>query len=97
MLMLMRFRLFKQLDKQACVPLAEIIPDASVTFNVNKLRLKFQYRKSPSKVMPVVMSPERWDEGSTLLGYSFSGANSIHSSADSDSGGSYFSEFKQWR
>lgn len=51
------FPAFKQLDKQACVPLAEIIPDASVTFNVNKLRLKFQYRKSPSKVMPVVMSP----------------------------------------
>ncbi|QED77686.1 fimbria/pilus outer membrane usher protein [Escherichia coli] len=43
--------------------------------------------------MPVVMSPpERWDEGinALLLGYSFSGANSIHSSADSDSGDSYF-------
>ena len=34
------FPAFKQLDKQACVPLAEIIPDASVTFNVNKLRLE---------------------------------------------------------
>lgn len=42
--------------------------------------------------MLVVMSPERWDEGinALLLGYSFSGANSIHSSADSDSGDSYF-------
>ncbi len=34
------FPAFKQLDKQACAPLAEIIPDASVTFNVNKLRLE---------------------------------------------------------
>ncbi len=34
------FPAFKQLDKQVCVPLAEIIPDASVTFNVNKLRLE---------------------------------------------------------
>lgn len=34
------FPAFKQLDKQACALLAEIIPDASVTFNVNKLRLE---------------------------------------------------------
>lgn len=34
------FPAFKQLNKQACVPLAKIIPNASVTFNVNKLRLK---------------------------------------------------------
>lgn len=34
------FPAFKQLDKQACAPLAEIIPDASVTFDVNKLRLE---------------------------------------------------------
>ena len=43
----------------------------------NKLRLKFPVPQIAIKVMPVVMSPERWDEGinALLLGYSFSGAN----------------------
>lgn len=87
------FPAFKQLDKQACVPLAEIIPDASVTFNVNKLRLEISVPQIAIKSNARgYVPPERWDEGinALLLGYSFSGANSIHSSADSDSGDSYF-------
>ena len=99
MLILMRFQLFKQLDKQACVPLAEIIPDASVTFNVNKLRLEISVPQIAIKSNARGYVPLNVGmKGSTLLlGYSFSGANSIHSSADSDSGDSYFLEFKQWR
>ncbi|WP_286203635.1 FimD/PapC N-terminal domain-containing protein, partial [Escherichia coli] len=87
------FPAFKQLDKQACAPLAEIIPDASVTFNVNKLRLEISVPQIAIKSNARgYVPPERWDEGinALLLGYSFSGANSIHSSADSDSGDSYF-------
>lgn len=87
------FPAFKQLDKQACALLAEIIPDASVTFNVNKLRLEISVPQIAIKSNARgYVPPERWDEGinALLLGYSFSGANSIHSSADSDSGDSYF-------
>ncbi|BED23011.1 outer membrane usher protein [Escherichia coli] len=87
------FPAFKQLDKQACAPLAEIIPDASVTFNVNKLRLEISVPQIAIKSNARgYVPPERWDEGinALLLGYSFSGANSIHSSAGSDSGDSYF-------
>lgn len=82
------FPAFKQLDKQVCVPLAEIIPDASVTFNVNKLRLEISVPQIAIKSNARgYVPPERWDEGINAL---FSGANSIHSSADSDSGDSYF-------
>lgn len=87
------FPAFKQLDKQACAPLAEIIPDASVTFDVNKLRLEISVPQIAIKSNARgYVPPERWDEGinALLLGYSFSGANSIHSSSDSDSTDSYF-------
>ncbi len=51
------FPAFKQLDKQACAPLAEIIPDASVTFDVNKLRLEISVPQIAIKVTPVAMFP----------------------------------------
>lgn len=56
------FPAFKQLDKQACAPLAEIIPDASVTFDVNKLRLEISVPQIAIKsnargYVPPVMTP----------------------------------------
>lgn len=87
------FPAFKQLDKQACAPLADIIPDASVTFNINKLRLEISVPQIAIKSNARgYVPPERWDEGinALLLGYSFSGANSIRSNAGSDSDNSYF-------
>lgn len=87
------FLAFKQLDKQACVLLAEIILDASVTFNVNKLCLEILVLQIAIKSNACgYVFFERWDEGinALLLGYLFSGANSIYSSADSDFGDSYF-------
>ncbi len=59
------------------LPLAEIIPDASVTFNVNKLRLEISVPQIAIKSNARgYVPPERWDEGinALLLGYSFSGA-----------------------
>lgn len=62
------FPAFKQLDKQACVPLAEIIPDASVTFNVNKLRLEISVPQIAIKSNARgYVPPERWDEGINAL------------------------------
>ena len=94
------FPAFKQLDKQACVPLAEIIPDASVTFNVNKLRLEnFSTANRHQKVMPVVMSPLNVGmKGSNalLLGYSFSGLT-VFIAAQTVILATVISEFKQWR
>lgn len=66
------FPAFKQLDKQACALLAEIIPDASVTFNVNKLRLEISVPQIAIKSNARgYVPPERWDEGinALLLGY----------------------------
>lgn len=87
------FPAFKQLDKQACAPLTEIIPDARVNFDLNKLRLEISVPQIAIKSNARgYVPPERWDEGinALLLGYSFSGANSIRSSTDSDNGSSYF-------
>ncbi|MDF9334417.1 hypothetical protein OH690_10485 [Escherichia coli] len=88
----MRFRLLNNwINKRA--PLAEIIPDASVTFNVNKLRLEISVPQIAIKSNARGYVPLNVGmKGSTryYCGYSFSGANSIHSSAGSDSGDSYF-------
>lgn len=87
------FPAFNKLDKQACAPLAEIIPDASIKFDVNRLRLEISVPQIAMKSEARgYVPPERWDEGinALLLGYAFSGANSTSTSGGSAADNSYF-------
>ncbi|AIF45893.1 fimbria/pilus outer membrane usher protein [Dyella japonica] len=68
-------------DPNGCVSLGELIPDATMIFDMTRLRLDVSVPQAYLGVMPRgYVSPEYWDAGTTagLLNYNF---NSFHSSS----------------
>lgn len=87
------FPAFKSLAPQACAPLAKIIADASVTFDLTRLRLDISVPQVAIKNNARgYVPPERWDQGinALLFNYTFSGANSTDSSGDEGADNSAF-------
>lgn len=72
-------------DPTACVSLGELIPDATMTFDMSQLRLDVSVPQAYLGLMPRgYVSPENWDAGvpAALLNYNF---NSFHSSSQGTS------------
>ncbi|MFC3190126.1 fimbrial biogenesis usher protein [Pseudocitrobacter faecalis] len=87
------FPAFNALDDDACVPLAKVIPDASVKFDARQLQLAISVPQIAVKNdARGYVPPERWDRGinALLLGYSFSGANGVQSSNENGGDNNYF-------
>ena len=67
-----------QSNKTSCLSLAHTIPDASTSFDFDKMRLDISLPQSALLKRPRNwISPERWDDGITagILNYAFSGTH----------------------
>lgn len=87
------FPAINALDDAACIPLAKMIPAASVTFDARQLRLEISVPQIAVKNdVRGYVPPERWDRGinALLLGYSFSGADGVESFNQNDADTNYF-------
>lgn len=87
------FPAFGLLNKKACAPLAEIIPDANVAFDVSALRLDVSIPQIALKnTARGYVPPERWEQGinALLLSYVFNGANSKDRSEGGRADNDYF-------
>jgi len=68
-------------DPSACVALSELIPDATMVFDMTQLRLDVSVPQAYMGVMPRgYVSPEYWDAGMTA-GFLNYNVNSFHSSS----------------
>lgn len=68
-------------DPNGCVSLGELIPDATMTFDMSQLRLDVSVPQAYLGVMPRgYVSPEYWDAGMTA-GFLNYNVNSFHSSS----------------